>query len=112
MITATAAFEIQNLRHVYGGSTVLDIDRMGIAAGTITGLVGPNGSGKSTLLRLLGCIERPTEGRIAYLGRPVGRHGVGGGHSPRTRVARPQRRRGTRGGGARRLVRGRADRGR
>lgn len=66
------AFDIQALRHVYGGATVLDIDHLAIAGGAITGLVGPNGSGKSTLLRVLGCIERPTAGRIRYNGEAIG----------------------------------------
>ena len=72
MNTPAPAFEILDLQHSYGDATVLDIDRLTIAGGAITGLVGPNGSGKSTLLRMLGCIERPTRGRIHYNGRPIG----------------------------------------
>jgi tungstate transport system ATP-binding protein len=59
-------FEIHALKHVYADRPVLDIDRLTISGGAITGLVGPNGSGKSTLLRMLGGIERPSEGRILY----------------------------------------------
>jgi tungstate transport system ATP-binding protein len=71
MTIEAPAFELQDLTHVYDGATVLDIDRLSIAAGAITGLVGPNGSGKSTLLRLLGCIETPSRGRIVYNNQPI-----------------------------------------
>jgi ABC-type lipoprotein export system ATPase subunit len=46
----------------------VDLD---LAPGTITALVGPSGSGKSTLLRLLGCVDRPDEGRIEIAGTDV-----------------------------------------
>jgi putative ABC transport system ATP-binding protein len=36
-----------------------------------TAFVGPSGSGKTTLLSLIGCMTRPTAGRIAVDGEPV-----------------------------------------
>jgi len=69
---AASVFEIHALKHIYAERPVLDIERLSIAGGAITGLVGPNGSGKSTLLRMLGCIERPMEGQIRYNGRLIG----------------------------------------
>lgn len=42
-----------------------------IEAGAITVLRGPSGSGKTTLLTLLGCMARPSSGRIALDGEDV-----------------------------------------
>jgi tungstate transport system ATP-binding protein len=65
-------FEVEGLRHEYGGVTVLDIPRMSLARGRIFALVGPNGSGKTTLLSILNLLTRPTAGSIRYQGSPVG----------------------------------------
>jgi len=43
-----------------------------IAAGEMVAIVGPSGSGKSTLMNILGCLDRPTDGRYAIAGREVG----------------------------------------
>jgi putative ABC transport system ATP-binding protein len=42
-----------------------------IAAHQVTVLKGPSGSGKTTLLSLLGCMARPTAGRIMLAGREI-----------------------------------------
>src|SRR5512142_2560109 len=39
-----------------------------IEAGRVTVLKGPSGSGKTTLLTLIGCMARPTAGRIVLHG--------------------------------------------
>ena len=44
-----------------------------IRRGDVVGILGPNGSGKSTLLNILGCLDRPTEGRYRLNGQDVGR---------------------------------------
>ncbi len=64
-------YEIHDLSHSYGGKTALTIEHLAISPASIVGLIGPNGSGKSTLLKLLGMIERPTQGQIFFKGQVV-----------------------------------------
>jgi putative ABC transport system ATP-binding protein len=69
------AIEAQGLAKVYGqGSTELralsGVD-LQIRSGQLTLLMGPSGSGKTTLLSILGCILRPSAGRLQLLGEDV-----------------------------------------
>ena len=42
-----------------------------IDAGSFVCFVGPSGSGKTTLLNMIGCLDRPTAGRLDVLDTPV-----------------------------------------
>ena len=54
-----------------------------VGAGEFLALVGPSGSGKTTLLQLLGAMDRPSDGRLAFEGRELG--GLGDGELSRLR---------------------------
>ena len=51
----------------------VDLD---VPQGVIYGFLGPNGAGKTTTIRLLTGLDRPTEGRVAVLGREIERGGL------------------------------------
>jgi ABC-type branched-subunit amino acid transport system ATPase component len=50
---------------------ILNGIRLGVAAGSITGVIGPNGAGKSTLLKTIFGFLHPRRGRIAFDGREI-----------------------------------------
>lgn len=70
-----ALLEVRDLSKVYGaGDTrVVAVDRVGLDLdrGELLLIMGPSGSGKTTLLSMMGCILRPTGGRIVLDGRQV-----------------------------------------
>jgi putative ABC transport system ATP-binding protein len=85
-VTSTAvrtslAYELTGVSKTYtlGGTdvhAVRDVD-LAIEAGESVAVVGPSGSGKTTLLQLLGALDRPSSGQIAFEGRDIATLGDG-----------------------------------
>jgi ABC-2 type transport system ATP-binding protein len=64
--------EIDHLRVVRGGRTVLPDLSARIPAGQVVGLLGPSGSGKSTLIRAVVGVQVVEAGDVLVLGEPAG----------------------------------------
>ncbi|MGC4152968.1 MAG: ABC transporter ATP-binding protein [Propionicimonas sp.] len=50
--------ELEAIRCRLGGRTIVDLDRIGFAAGEVTAIRGVNGAGKSTLARIITGLQR------------------------------------------------------
>jgi ABC-2 type transport system ATP-binding protein len=66
------SIEIERLDVIRGGRPVLTGISLGVAEGTVTGLLGPSGSGKSTLIRSIVGVQRITSGSVRVLGLSAG----------------------------------------
>ncbi len=66
-----AAWELRNIRKVFGPVVANDDVSLVLRRGQIHGLVGENGSGKSTLIKTLCGAHRPDSGAILREGRAV-----------------------------------------
>ena len=70
--------DLRNIHKYYGeGDARLHVLRgidFCVAAGEFIAITGPSGSGKSTLLNILGCLDRPNDGRYLLDGSDVSRY--------------------------------------
>ncbi|MGB5060678.1 MAG: ABC transporter ATP-binding protein [Candidatus Promineifilaceae bacterium] len=73
----TSIIQVENLQKTYtlGHNEVHALRGVTfpVAAGEFVALTGPSGSGKSTLMHLLGCLDRPSDGRYLLQDRDVSR---------------------------------------
>lgn len=61
---------VKDISHSYGKVNVLKNINLEINEHQIVCLVGPSGCGKSTLLRLIGGLEKPSDGQVIQIGHP------------------------------------------
>ena len=56
-----------------GETTIRALDDVsfGIERASFAAFVGPSGSGKSTILNLIGCLDRPSSGKLTILGEDI-----------------------------------------
>jgi ABC-2 type transport system ATP-binding protein len=66
------AIRVEDLRVVRGGNEVLHGISLGVARGSVTGLLGPSGCGKTTLMRAIVGVQIIASGTAAVLGLPAG----------------------------------------
>jgi len=59
-------YALHNLRKVYDGRAVLDLENLSLEKGRVLGLLGPNGAGKTTLLQILGFLLVPSSGDLLF----------------------------------------------
>ena len=62
---------VKNITAHYGKSMALDNISLGVAEGSVVGIIGANGAGKSTILRVLSGLTPLTSGEIWFLDRRI-----------------------------------------
>ena len=66
-----ALLEVRNLTMRFGGITAVNCVNLSVNIGEIFSIIGPNGAGKTTVFNAVTGIYEPTEGEIAFGGKPL-----------------------------------------
>ena len=64
-------FLLQNLKHAYNGTEVLNVAAWQVEQGSQWLVLGPSGSGKTTLLHILAGILQPIAGNVSVAGQDL-----------------------------------------
>src|SRR5664279_2011305 len=75
MLSSEILVQLENIsRKYYLGKTeicALDNLNLQIHKGDFLVLAGPSGSGKTTLLNIIGCIDKPSQGKVIFEGTDI-----------------------------------------
>lgn len=75
MVESAPVIELEDVHREYrmGDNVVKALDglTLRINKGELTSIIGPSGSGKSTLMNIIGCLDRPTSGRVMLSGEDI-----------------------------------------
>jgi len=63
--------ELRGITKSFDGLQVLKGIDLDICSGEIVSIVGPSGAGKTTLLQIMGSLDRPDSGTVAYDGEEI-----------------------------------------
>lgn len=64
---------LENISKIYGDLKALDQINMKVAKGEWLAIMGPSGSGKTTLMNIIGCMDRPSIGKVILEGTDIAR---------------------------------------
>jgi putative ABC transport system ATP-binding protein len=80
-MTDAPLYDLRGVSRSFGSGSnrvaAIDSVDLRVEPGEFVVVAGPSGSGKTTLLQLLGALDRPTAGEIAFEGRPLDHMGDG-----------------------------------
>ena len=63
--------QVDQISQRFGGLLAVDSASFDVEAGSITALIGPNGAGKTTLFSIISGFQKPTQGRVYFVGQDI-----------------------------------------
>ncbi len=68
-----ALLEIKDVSKIYSGGTVKALQNVNLTVekGEWVAIMGPSGSGKSTMMNIIGCMDKPSEGKVILDGTDI-----------------------------------------